>query len=170
MGAMCPGKRPALWTGGPAEGQGPHSEGPTLLRAGFKVGTDMGQERGGPSGLTLSRHGARGAAGTPTKDLNSEVTASQRQKEKRTTPTTKCRGKTDHRSTLPLQHWRTGLGLRRPRHPRRHRGDHSVEPPTPGRNLCTARLAAWMGPHPRPGGHSGGVRAKSHTATSANDT
>ena len=36
--------------GGTVEGQGPHSEGPTLLRAGFKVG----QERGGPSGLTLS--------------------------------------------------------------------------------------------------------------------
>ena len=67
MGAMCPGKRPAPWMGGPVEGQGPHSEGSALLRAGFKVGTDMGQERGGPSGLTLSHHGERGAAGTPTK-------------------------------------------------------------------------------------------------------
>lgn len=51
--------------GGPVEGQGPHSEGPALPRAGFKVGTEVGQERGGPSGLTLSCHGGGGLQGHP---------------------------------------------------------------------------------------------------------
>ena len=45
-----------------------------------------------------------------------------------------------------------------------------MESPTPGRNLCTARLAAWMGPHPQPRGHSGGIKTESHLATSVNTT
>lgn len=150
-GAVCPGQRPAPRTGVGATPPGPRTP------EGFKVGTNTGQDRGGPSGLTLSSHGAAGGCRDTHQgpELRSNSLAgTEREKNPPTARQTRREGR-------PQVHSHS---------PRQHPGDHSVEPPTPGRNLCTARPAAWMGPHPQPRGHSGGRRTKSHLATSVEDT
>ena len=147
--------------------------GPRTPEGGLQGEHKHGAGRGGPSSLTLSSHGAAGGCRDTHQgpELRSNSLAeTERKKNPHNCPPNMEGRLTTGPLTLPPQHWRRGLGLRRPRHPRQHPGDHSVESPTPGRNLCTARLAAWMGPHPQPRGHSGGIKTESHLATSVTTT